>query len=83
MELTENEASVLKYGLKHRLLTRPKESEMIAMNVLKEDHISKHRPQTALKAFNYNYRDIYYKEFGFDRKRINTIRNLQVHNCKT
>ena len=29
MELTENEVSVLKYGLKHGLLTRPKEGEMV------------------------------------------------------
>ena len=51
MELTENEVSILKYGLKHRLLTRPKESEIIVIvvdiwdqilrnYVLKEDHIS-------------------------------------------
>ena len=30
MELTKNEVSVLKYCLKHGLLTRPKESEMTA-----------------------------------------------------
>ena len=64
-ELTESEASVIKYSLKHGLLTRPKESEMVVIvediwdhilqnDVLKEDHISKHRLQTALKAFTYN-----------------------------
>ena len=78
MELTKNEVSVLKYCLKHGLLTRPKESEMTAniediweqilrKDGLKEDHISKHRPQTALKAFTYNYLDIDYKELGFDQ----------------
>ena len=88
MELTESEVSVLKYGLKHRLLTRAKKSEMILIvediqdqilrnDVLKENHISKHRLQTALKAFIYNQLDIDYKEFGVDEKRINTIRNLQ------
>ena len=45
--------------------------------VFKEDHISKHRLQTALKAFSYNYLDIDYKEFRFDQKRINTICKLQ------
>ena len=88
MELTEKEVPVLKYGLKHVLLAWPKESEMnvivediwdqiLQNNVLKEDHISKRRLQTALRAFCYNYLDIDCKEFGFDQKRINTIRNLQ------
>ena len=31
MELTENEVSVLKFGLKHGFLTRPEESEMIVI----------------------------------------------------
>ena len=31
MELTEIEVSVLKYGLKHGLLTRPTESEMVVI----------------------------------------------------
>ena len=30
-ELTENEVSVLKFGLKHGLLTQPKQSEMIVI----------------------------------------------------
>ena len=88
MELTESELSVLKYGLKHRLLTRPKESEMVAIaenisdqvsrnDVLKENHISKHRLQIALKAFTYNCLDIDYKEFDFVQTRNNTTRNLQ------
>ena len=65
-----------------------KESEMVVIaediwdqillnDVLKQDHISKQRLQTALKAFTYNYLDIDYKEFGFDLKRINTISKLQ------
>ena len=65
MELTESEASVIKYSLKHGSLTRPKESEMVVIvediwdqilqnDVLKEDHISKHRLRTVLKAFTYN-----------------------------
>ena len=74
--------------MKHGLLTQPKQSEMIVIaediwdqilrnDVLKQGHILKHRLQTALKAFTYNYLDIDYKEFGFDQKRINTISKLQ------
>ena len=50
-------------GLKHGLLISPRESEMIVImedlcdeilkkNILKDDHIYRHRAQTALKAFN-------------------------------
>ena len=88
MELTKNEVSVLKFGLKHGLLRRPKQSEMIVIaedicdqilrnDILRQDHISKHRLQTALKAFTHNYLDKDYQEFGFDQKRINTICKLQ------
>ena len=38
MELTESEVSVLKYGLRHGLLTQPKESEMV---VIVEDIITR------------------------------------------
>ena len=53
--------------------------QILRNDVLKEDHISKHRLQTALKAFPYNYLDIDYKEFGFDQKRINTILDLFLY----
>ena len=50
-----------KVGLKHGLLIRPRESEMIVImedvydqilkqNILKDDHIYRHRAQTSLKA---------------------------------
>ena len=69
MELTENKVSVLKYGLKYGLLTRPKKSEMIEIVgdiwkqilrnlLLKEDHILKHRLQNVLKSFTYKYLDL-------------------------
>ena len=53
--------------------------QILRNDVLKEDHTSKHRLQTALKAFSYNYLDIDYKEFGFDQKRINTILDLSLY----
>ena len=66
MKLTESEVSILKCDLKHASLTQLKESEMVVIvedisdqplrsDVSKEDQISKHRLQTVLKAFTYNY----------------------------
>ena len=60
--------SILNFGLKHGLLLRPKETEMIAVmedvwnqisrqDSLKDNHISKSRVQTALRVFTYNYLD--------------------------
>ena len=51
-ELTDDEVKVLNFGLKHGVLSRPKESEMVATmeyvweqidnkNILKQNHISK------------------------------------------
>ena len=51
--------------------------QILRNDILRQDHISKHRLQTALKAFTYNYPDKDYQEFGFDQKRINTICKLQ------
>ncbi|XP_066930298.1 uncharacterized protein [Clytia hemisphaerica] len=59
-ELTETEIEVLRLGLKHGVLLRPKESEMIVIaediwyqinrkNALQDKYFSKHRVQTALK----------------------------------
>ena len=61
-ELTEDEALVLNLGLKHDVFSRPKESEMVATmeniweqidnnNFPKDNHMTKQRVQTALRAF--------------------------------
>ena len=61
-ELTDDEVEALNFGLKHGVLSRPKESEMVATmecvwveidnnNILKENHTTKQRVQTALHAF--------------------------------
>ena len=84
-ELSADELSVLRLGLMHGLLVRPKESEMIAVvedvlnqiiqrNALKDKHFAKHRVQTALKYFTYSYLDLDSKQFLNDKKHINTIR---------
>ena len=65
INLSNDEISVLDFGLKHGVLMRPKEPEMIAIvenvweqiqnhGILKNDHISKVRAKTALKSFAYN-----------------------------
>ena len=73
-ELSDDEIAVLKFGLKHGLLIRPKENEMIAVmediydqtvrqDLLKKGNISKHCVQTALKSFTYSYLDLDLKNF--------------------
>ena len=87
-ELSVDEVSVLRLGLKHCLLVRPKEPEMIAIvedvwnqiiqrNALKDKHFAKHRVQTALKSFTYSYLDLDSKQFLNDQKHFNTIRQLR------
>ena len=88
MEFHEDEIEILKVGLKHGLLIRPRESEMIVImediydqilqhNILKDDHIFKHSEQTALKAFTYNYLDLDIKGLFNDKKKIKTLQNLR------
>ena len=87
-ELTDDEVEVLNFGLKHGVLSRPKESEMVATmeyvwveidnnNILKENHTTKERVQTVLRAFKYNYLDLETKDYHLDRKRMNIIQNLR------
>ena len=75
-------------GLKHGLLIRPRESEMIVImedvydqilkqNILKDDHIYRHRAQTSLKALTYNYLDLDVKQLFNDRKKIKAIQNVR------
>ncbi|XP_066913068.1 uncharacterized protein [Clytia hemisphaerica] len=87
-ELTETEIEVLRLGLKHGVLLRPKESEMIVIaediwyqinrkNALQDKYFSKHRVQTALKSFTYNYLDLDSHIFHSDQTRIKTVRELR------
>ena len=86
--LTDEEVSILNFGLKHGLLLLPKEPEMIAamedvwnqisrQDILKDNHISKSRVQTALRAFTYNYLDIESRDYQLDPKKFRVIRNLK------
>ena len=46
-------------------------------NILKENHTTKQRVQTAQRAFTYNYLDLETKDYHLDRKRMNIIQNLR------
>ena len=86
--LTQDEISVLKLGLKHGVLLRPKEPEMIAIaenvwkqiekhNILKDNHISKVRAQTALQSFSYNCLDLDIKQYISINKMIKVLQNIK------
>ena len=85
--LSNNEIEILKYGLKHGLAIRPKESEMIVImediyeqilwyNAIKDSYISQERLKTALKAFTFNYLDIDDKRYIQDSKSLKVLREL-------
>ena len=87
IDLTDEEVSILNLGLKHGLLLHPKEPEMVAVmedawnqisrqDILKDNHISKRRVQTTLRAFIYNYLDIESRDYLLDQKKIRVICNL-------
>ena len=85
---TQDEISVLELGLKHGVLLRPKEPEMIAIaenawkqiekhNTLKDNDISKVRAQTTLKSFTYNCLNLDIKQYISDNKMVKVLRNIK------
>ena len=88
IELNDDKIAVLEIGLKHGLLIRPKENEMIAVmediydqfvrqDLLKKDNIWKHCVQTALMSFTYSYLDLDFKNVRVDQRRIEGLRSLK------
>ena len=88
--LTQDEISVLELGLKHGVLLRLKEPDMITIaknvweqiqqhNILKDNHISKVRAQTALKSFHIisNCLDLDIKQYISDNKMVKVLRNIK------
>ena len=86
--LTQDKISVLELALKHGVLLRPKNSDMITIaenvweqienhNILKDNHISKVRAQTALKSFTYNCFDLDIKHYISDNKMIKVLQNIK------
>ena len=87
-ELNDDKIAVLELGLKHGLLIRPKENEMIAVMediydqivcqyLLKKDDIWKYSVETALKSFTYSYLDLVFKNVRVDQRRIKVLRSLK------
>ena len=83
--LLDIEIEKQKYGLKHGIITRPSEAEIVVMaeeNFWYQieqkglcNHVMKHeRVQTALRVFTYYCIDIYNKQHSRDN--INTINNF-------
>ena len=86
--LSNNEVKILKYGLKHGLAIRPKESEMIVImediyeqilrhNAIKDSYISQERLKTALKGYTFNYVDVDDKRYIHDSKSLKVLRELR------
>ena len=91
VELNRDQNRFPKVELKPDLLIRPHESEMIEImediydeilkqNILKDDHIYRHRAQTALKAFTYNYFDLDVKQLFNYKKKIKALQNVRDSN---
>ena len=51
--------------------------QILKQNILKNDHIYRHRAQTVLKAFTYNYLDLDVKQLFNDKKKIKALKNLR------
>ena len=49
-------------------------------NIVKDNHISKVRAQTALKSFTYNWLDLDIKQHISDNKMVKVLRNIK-ENC--
>ena len=91
VELNKDQICFPTVELKPGLLVRPHESEMIEImediydqilkqNILKDDYIYRHRAQTALKAFTYNYFDLDVKQLFSYKKKIKALQNLRDSN---
>ena len=86
--LLNSKIEIFKYGLKHGLATRPKESEMIVImediyeqilqhNAIKDNYISKETLKTTLKAFAFNYLDIDDKRYIYNSKSLKVLRQFR------
>ena len=86
--LSNNKIEILKYGLKHSLAIRPKESEMIVImediyeqilrhNAIKDSYILQERLKTALKGYTFNYLDVDDKRYIHDSKSLKVLRELR------
>ena len=79
--LSNNKIEILKYGLKHDLAIRPKESEMMVImediyeqiqqhSAITDSYISQERLKTTLKAFTFNYLNVDDKRYIHDSESL-------------
>ena len=87
-ELTTDELDVLNLGLKHGVLLRPKEAEMVSViedvydqicrhKGFTENRFAKSRIQTALKSFTYNFLDLDDRQFKTDQRKIKIMKDIR------
>ena len=88
-ELSDNEIFVLKLGLKNGILIKPKVTEMaiimedihrqiVRLDLLKKNNISKHYVQTALKSFVNSYLGLDLKNYRLDQNKIKALPNIKI-----
>ena len=85
--LTPEQESVLRFGLKHGLATRPNESDVIAsaesiwyqlktQNLLPDNFIRQQKIKTSIKALACNFLDFDDRQLNVDHKHINILKDL-------
>ena len=83
--LTKEQESILRFGLKHNLATRPKETEIIATaesiweqlnqhNLLPNHFIKQQKIKNSIRALASNLLDFDDKQLKTDAKRIKTLK---------
>ena len=86
--LTPEEESVLRFGLKHGLATRPNESDVIAsaesiwdqlksQNLLPDSFMKQQKIKASIKALACNFLDFDDRQLNVDHKRIKILKHLR------
>ena len=86
--MTPEQESVLRFGLKHGLATRPNESDVIAsaesiwdqlktQNLLPDSFIKQQKIKASIKALACNFLDFDDRQLNVDHKRINILKDLR------
>jgi hypothetical protein len=86
--LTPEQESVLRFGLKHGLTTRPNESDVIAsaesiwdqlksQNLLPDSFMKQQKIKASIKALACNFLDFDDRQLNIDHKRIKILKDLR------
>ena len=89
--LSDVEVKMLKCGLKHGIVTRSTEPQMIVIaeniwdkierKVLRENLVKKERVKTALRAFTYSYVDSFDTQFFHDKIKMKVLEKQLWQDC--